>query len=72
MLFHRDAVDEAKRRLGPLLRQGPGLLVTEIGAALGISRKFTMPLIDHLDTIRFTRREGDRRYPAIPNTEQQT
>lgn len=61
MLFHRDAIEDAKRRLAPLLEKGPGLLVTEIGTALGISRKYSMPLLDHLDTIRFTRRIDDRR-----------
>ena len=60
MLFHRQAIEEAKRRLAPRLQDG-GLLVTEIAAALEISRKFTMPLLDHLDTIRFTKRVGDRR-----------
>jgi len=61
LLFHRDAIAEARRRLEPLLAPEPGLLVTEIAAALGISRKFVMPLLDHLDTTRFTRRDGDRR-----------
>jgi selenocysteine-specific elongation factor len=62
MLFHRDAIAEARRTLEPLLcATAAGLLVSEISAALGITRKFTMPLVDHLDTIRFTRREGDRR-----------
>lgn len=61
MLFHRQAIEDAKRRLMPLLQDGTGLLVTEIAAALAISRKFTMPLLDHLDTVRFTRRVGDRR-----------
>jgi len=61
LLFHRDAIEQAKTRLLPLLESEPGLLVTEIAAALGVSRKFTMPLLDHLDTIRFTRRVGDRR-----------
>jgi hypothetical protein len=28
---------------------------------LGISRKYSMPLLDHLDTIRFTLRINDRR-----------
>jgi selenocysteine-specific elongation factor len=32
-----------------------------VGAALGISRKYSMPLLDHLDAIRFTRRINDRR-----------
>ncbi len=54
-------IENAKRKLEPLLESAPGLLVTEIAAALGISRKFCMPLLDHLDTARFTRRVGDRR-----------
>lgn len=64
ILFHQDAIEAAQRRLAPLLERAPGLLVTEIGAALGISRKYTMPLLDHLDTIRFTRRLHDRRMRA--------
>jgi len=64
ILFHRDAIEDAQRRLAPLLERAPGLLVTEVGAALGISRKFSMPLLDHLDTIRFTRRIKDRRVRA--------
>jgi selenocysteine-specific elongation factor len=63
ILFHRDAIVEAQRRLAPLLVV-PGLLVTEVGSALGISRKYSMPLLDHLDRIRFTRRVKDRRVLA--------
>jgi len=65
ILFHRDAVRAACHRLDPLLQRPPGLLVTEIGAALGISRKYSMPLLDHLDTIRFTCRVNDRRMRAV-------
>ncbi|HMK86411.1 MAG TPA: selenocysteine-specific translation elongation factor [Steroidobacteraceae bacterium] len=61
LLFHREAIEEAQRRLAPLLEQAPGLRVTDVGAALGISRKYSLPLLDHLDTIRFTRRVNDRR-----------
>jgi selenocysteine-specific elongation factor len=61
ILFHREAIEAAQRCLAPLLERVPGLLVTEVGAALGISRKYSMPLLDHLDTIRFTRRIQDRR-----------
>jgi selenocysteine-specific elongation factor len=64
IFFHKQAIEEAKRRLAPLLERPPGMLVTEIGALLGISRKFTMPLLGHLDTIRFTRRVKDRRVRA--------
>ncbi|MDT7953108.1 MAG: SelB C-terminal domain-containing protein, partial [Acetobacteraceae bacterium] len=64
ILFHREAVAEAQRRLAPLLAKEPGLLVSEIGAALGISRKYSVPLLEHLDAIRFTRRVADRRLLA--------
>ena len=46
ILFHRDAVRAAQRALAPLLAKPPGLLVSEAGAALGISRKFSVPLLD--------------------------
>jgi selenocysteine-specific elongation factor len=64
ILFHQEAIEAAQRRLAPLLERAPGLLVTEIGEALGISRKYSMPLLDHLDTIRFTLRIKDRRVRA--------
>jgi selenocysteine-specific elongation factor len=63
IFFHPDAVEAARRRLAPLLTE-PGLLVKEAGEALGISRKFSVPLLEHLDAIRFTRRVADRRVLA--------
>ena len=63
LFFHPDAVEDACRRLAPLLHE-PGLLVKEAGEALGISRKFSVPLLEHLDAIRFTRRVADRRVLA--------
>ncbi len=66
LLFHQDAVELAQQRLRPLLAGGAGLLVSEAGAALGISRKYCVPLLEHLDAIRFTRRVADRRVLAAP------
>jgi selenocysteine-specific elongation factor len=66
LVFHAEAVESAKRRLAPLLAEPPGLLVGEAGAALGISRKYCVPLLEHLDAIRFTRRIADRRVLAAP------
>ncbi len=64
IVFHVDAVEDAKRRLAPLLDVGGGLTVGELGAALGISRKFSVPLLEHFDAIGFTARDGDRRRRA--------
>ncbi len=63
LFFHPDAVAAARSHLAPLLRE-PGLLVKDAGEALGISRKFSVPLLEHLDAIRFTRRVADRRVLA--------
>ena len=63
ILFHRDAIDAARRALAPLLADRP-LLVSEIGAALGISRKYSVPLLEHLDSVQFTRRVAERRVLA--------
>ncbi|MGC1303568.1 MAG: SelB C-terminal domain-containing protein, partial [Caulobacteraceae bacterium] len=60
VFFHPDAITEACARLRPLLG-GQGLTTGEAGAALGISRKFSVPLLEYLDVVRFTRRQGDRR-----------
>ncbi|MDJ0386892.1 selenocysteine-specific translation elongation factor [Roseomonas sp. E05] len=67
VLFHRDAIAAAQRILAPRLSQSPGLLVKEAGAALGISRKYSVPLLEHLDAIHFTRRVGDHRVLAHPD-----
>ncbi|MEO8715665.1 MAG: selenocysteine-specific translation elongation factor [Acetobacteraceae bacterium] len=61
ILFHREAIEDARRRLRPLLTSDPGVLVGDAGGALGISRKYSVPLLEHLDAIQFTRRIGDRR-----------
>jgi selenocysteine-specific elongation factor len=33
--------------------------------ALGVSRKFAVPLLDYLDKIRFTVRSGNHRTPGL-------
>ena len=66
ILFHREAVEAARRQLAPLLAKAPGLLTGEAGATLGISRKYSVPLLEYLDATGFTRRSGDRRMLARP------
>ncbi len=65
VLFHREAVAAARTRLMeafPLASTAEaGFLAREAGAILGISRKFSIPLLEHLDATGFTRRAGDRR-----------
>jgi selenocysteine-specific elongation factor len=65
VLFHREAVASARTRLSEAfpgaITAETGFLAREAGAALGISRKFSIPLLEHLDATGFTRRAGDRR-----------
>ncbi|WP_135468933.1 selenocysteine-specific translation elongation factor [Crenalkalicoccus roseus] len=62
LLFHREALAQAQRRIAEALAGPEGFAAREAGALLGISRKFSIPLLEHLDAIRFTRRVGDRRF----------
>ncbi len=69
VVFHRDAVRQAAVRLQNALAQRPeGLLAGEAGSILGISRKFSIPLLEHFDMIGLTRRYGDRRRLARNST----
>ncbi|MGU3666864.1 selenocysteine-specific translation elongation factor [Methylobacterium sp. A49B] len=65
VLFHREAVAGARARLAQAFPNAAtpesGFLAREAGATLGISRKFSIPLLEHLDATGFTRRAGDRR-----------
>ncbi|MCJ2051351.1 selenocysteine-specific translation elongation factor [Methylobacterium sp. J-070] len=65
VLFHREAVESARSRLAAAFPNAAtaetGFLAREAGATLGISRKFSIPLLEHLDATGFTRRAGDRR-----------
>ncbi|KST59201.1 translation elongation factor [Methylobacterium sp. GXS13] len=65
VLFHREAVTVARSRLVDAFPNATtpetGFLAREAGAALGISRKYSIPLLEHLDAVGFSRRAGDRR-----------
>ena len=60
IVFHRQAVEEAKKRLKEELAKKP-LTMSEIRQILGTSRKFAVPLLEYLDEQGFTKREGNVR-----------
>lgn len=64
-LFHPAAVEAAKRQLRTHFH-GRGFLAGEAGKLLGTTRKFSIPLLEHLDAAGFTRRDGDRRVIVDP------
>ena len=61
VVFHRDALAEAERLLCAALAGGAGQTVSQLNAALGTTRKFSIPLLEHLDSLGVTKRAGDVR-----------
>jgi selenocysteine-specific elongation factor len=62
--MHREAVEAGKQAALNLFRRAPAFSTMEFRDALGVSRKFAVPLVDYLDKIRFTARSGNNRTPG--------
>jgi selenocysteine-specific elongation factor len=56
-----EAVEEAKKRVGDVIRQKGSFMIPDCKEALGYGRTVAIPVLEYLDTIGFTRREGDLR-----------
>ncbi|MGH7169390.1 MAG: SelB C-terminal domain-containing protein, partial [Gemmataceae bacterium] len=59
--LHVDVETEMRRLVTDKLAEGKGLTVAEIRDMLGTTRKYAVPLCEHLDRAGVTRREGDLR-----------
>jgi selenocysteine-specific elongation factor len=62
--MHRDAVEAGKRVAVQLFCRAPVFSTMAFRDALGVSRKYAVPLLDYLDKIRFTVRSGHNRSPG--------
>jgi selenocysteine-specific elongation factor len=63
--MHRDALEAGKQIALKLFRRAPVFSTMDFRDALGVSRKFAVPLVDYLDKIRFTVRSGNNRTPGV-------
>jgi len=63
--MHRDAVEAGRQTALQLFRRAASFSTMEFRDALGVSRKFAVPLLDHLDKVRFTVRSGHHRTPGV-------
>ena len=63
--MHRDAVEAGKQTALKLFQKAPSFSTMDFRDALGVSRKFAVPLVDYLDKIRFTVRSGNNRSPGV-------
>ena len=63
-LMHREAIHAAKEVIVRLFARAPMFTTMDFRDALNVSRKFAVPLLDHLDRMRFTVRSGHHRTPG--------
>lgn len=61
LLFHREAMEGARATLAVISARDGEITVGAFRDALGISRKYAVPMLEHFDVLRVTRRDGDIR-----------
>ena len=61
LVMHASAIDEARTRVTEYLREHGEATASDLKAVLGTSRKFAVPLLEHLDRLGVTRRQADKR-----------
>ncbi|MBX5475525.1 MAG: selenocysteine-specific translation elongation factor [Clostridia bacterium] len=64
--FASEAVDAAAERVRAHLAGGRAATMSELREVLGTTRKYALPLAEHFDRVRLTRRDGDVRRLASP------
>lgn len=62
VVFHQSAIDALRPALQEALAGSEGLRVSELNQLLQTTRKFSVPLLEYLDSIGLTRRDGDLRF----------
>jgi selenocysteine-specific elongation factor len=62
--MHHDAVEAGKQTVLKLFARAPMFSTMDFRDALGVSRKYAVPLVDYLDKVRFTVRSGNNRTPG--------
>ena len=69
ILFLREKYTDAIVRLVGYLREHGSMTVSEARDLLGTTRKYIVPLLEHMDALRITRRQGDQRLLGsnVPN-----
>ena len=61
LYFHREAVSRLKEAVLDFIRVEGEMNTSQFKNLTGISRKFAIPLLEHLDNIKVTMRVGDKR-----------
>jgi len=64
VVMHQQAIESASKVAIELFGRKGGFTTMEFRDALGVSRKYAVPLLDYFDTISLTVRSGNRRTPG--------
>jgi selenocysteine-specific elongation factor len=63
IFLHRDRYQELRERVLAHFGTEPRINVGTMKDLFGVSRKYAIPFLEHLDDVRITRRQGDERVP---------
>ncbi len=61
LYFHKKPIEELKRRLVDFIKEKGEITTPELKQVTGVSRKYTIPLIEYFDKTQLTVRIGDKR-----------
>jgi selenocysteine-specific elongation factor len=64
IVFAVSALEEARRRIRAALAEHGAVTVADVRDLLGSTRKYVLPILNHLDAEGVTRRRGDERIPG--------
>lgn len=62
LYFEAETYNQMLKVIAARIEEGPGAAVADIRDALGTSRKYVVPLLEHLDRQQITRRQNDLRF----------
>ena len=61
LYFHKESIEELKRRLIAFIKEKGEITTSELKQVTGVSRKYTIPLIEYFDKTQLTVRVGNKR-----------
>jgi selenocysteine-specific elongation factor len=61
IVMHQSAIEEGRERIVTYLKENGEGTASDLKGVLGTTRKFAVPLLEHLDRAGVTRRSGSMR-----------
>lgn len=66
LVVHAAAIEEAQTRVSAYLKEHGAATASDLKGVLGTTRKYAVPLLEHLDRLGITRRQGSNRTLLFP------